>query len=127
MKALSVRQPWASLIAEGYKTIEIRSRPWQYRGPLVICSTAKPSPDAWIDGADGKRLKLPCGVAVCVVEMVDSRPLTPRDAKAAGFTWRLTKRDCEGQWAWVLANAREVKHVPVKGQLQPWDWQGEPL
>jgi len=35
-----VRQPWASLIAVGLKTIEVRSRPWAYRGPLVICATA---------------------------------------------------------------------------------------
>lgn len=35
-KALSIRQPWASLIASGHKTIE--NRTWQvgYRGPLLI-------------------------------------------------------------------------------------------
>lgn len=38
MKALSIRQPWASLIAEGHKTIETRTwAPWKgYRGPLAI-------------------------------------------------------------------------------------------
>lgn len=38
MKALSIRQPWASLVAEGHKTIELRSwEPWKgYRGPLAI-------------------------------------------------------------------------------------------
>ncbi|MEP6911795.1 MAG: ASCH domain-containing protein [bacterium] len=35
-KALSVRQPWASLIVSGLKTIEIRSWPTSYRGPLYI-------------------------------------------------------------------------------------------
>lgn len=36
MKALTVRQPWASLIAAGVKTIETRSWSTEYRGPLAI-------------------------------------------------------------------------------------------
>ena len=36
MKALTVRQPWASLIAAGVKTIETRSWSTKYRGPLAI-------------------------------------------------------------------------------------------
>lgn len=35
-RALTVRQPWASLIALGVKTIETRSWSTAYRGPLVI-------------------------------------------------------------------------------------------
>lgn len=119
MKALSVRQPWAQLIAEGIKTIEIRSRPWKYRKPLVICATAKP---VFLDD-DG--VPLPCGCAVCVVDMVDCRPLTMDDADAAYMDFE--DGACDGQWAWVLANARMVEPVPVKGQLQPWDWNGPQL
>lgn len=36
MKALTVRQPWASLIALGVKTVETRSWSTKYRGPLAI-------------------------------------------------------------------------------------------
>ena len=36
MKALSLWQPWASLIALGVKTIETRSWSTTYRGPLLI-------------------------------------------------------------------------------------------
>lgn len=36
MKALTIRQPWASLIAAGVKTIETRSWSPRYRGPLLI-------------------------------------------------------------------------------------------
>lgn len=36
MKALTIRQPWASLIAHGVKTIETRSWSTEYRGPLAI-------------------------------------------------------------------------------------------
>lgn len=36
MKALTIRQPWASLIAAGVKTIETRSWSTKYRGRLAI-------------------------------------------------------------------------------------------
>lgn len=43
MKALTIRQPWASLIAAGVKTIETRSWSTEYRGPLAIhAGKAKP-------------------------------------------------------------------------------------
>lgn len=39
MKAISLWQPWASLMQTGAKTWETRSWKTNYRGPLVICST----------------------------------------------------------------------------------------
>lgn len=36
MKAISLWQPWASLIAAGIKRIETRSWPIEWRGPLAI-------------------------------------------------------------------------------------------
>lgn len=47
MKALTIRQPWASLIAAGVKTIETRSWSTKYRGPLAI--HAGKSPRSWIE------------------------------------------------------------------------------
>jgi hypothetical protein len=41
MKALSVRQPYASAILAGVKTLEIRSWQTHYRSDLLICATAK--------------------------------------------------------------------------------------
>lgn len=36
MKALTLHEPWASLVAHGYKAIETRSWRTRYRGPLAI-------------------------------------------------------------------------------------------
>lgn len=41
MKALSLRQPWAWLVAAGYKTIETRTWSSKYRGPLLIHASGK--------------------------------------------------------------------------------------
>lgn len=39
--ALSLWQPWASLMATGAKTIETRSWATAYRGPLLICAAKR--------------------------------------------------------------------------------------
>lgn len=48
MKALTLHQPWASLVAVGVKTIETRSWSTGYRGPLAI-HAAKTAP---LDGEE---------------------------------------------------------------------------
>ena len=58
MKAVSVKQPWASLIAEGNKTIETRTWPTNYRGDLLICASKKP-----------KIEDLPVSAALCVAKI----------------------------------------------------------
>ena len=42
MKALTLHQPWASLIAVGVKTIETRSWSTKHRGPIAIHAGARP-------------------------------------------------------------------------------------
>ena len=118
MKALSVRQPFASQIVIGEKTIEWRSKPFNWRGPLVICA----SKSAIIELDNGKRL--PVGVALGIVDVVGCRPMTRKDLGAAC---------CEDYgdemygFAWELANPREVVPVPVKGIVAPWPWRGPEL
>lgn len=46
-KALSVRQPWAHLIAHGLKDIENRSWGPKHRGPLLIHASLKFDVEAW--------------------------------------------------------------------------------
>lgn len=51
IKALTIRQPWAQLIALGVKTIETRSWSTRYRGPLAIhAGTSRPKCSQWEDG-----------------------------------------------------------------------------
>lgn len=57
MRAVTVHQPWATLIAIGAKTIETRSWATRYRGPLAIHAAAYGrSVTRW--GADGTRTTL---------------------------------------------------------------------
>lgn len=47
--ALSLKQPWAALLAHGLKTIEVRRWPTARRGPVLIHAARIPDerPEAW--------------------------------------------------------------------------------
>lgn len=97
-KAISIRQPHAGRILRCEKTIEVRSWPTNYRGPLLICASLKPTGQG------------PVGVALCEVDLIDCRPYVAPDDDAAAC--------CEGEgFAFVLANVRPVTPFAVKGRL----------
>ena len=99
-RVLTVRQPWASLIALGVKTIETRSWRTDYRGPLVIhagklwptpvaewqvpadrsSTVGAPCVERLADAADPvsrrwEMLHTPLGAVVAVVDLVDVVPI----------------------------------------------------
>lgn len=88
MKALSVKQPYASQIAHGFKRFEYRSWKTNHRGPLAIVASKS-------DDYEGD---LPRACVVCVVDVVDC----VEDKINKGYIW-------------CLANARHTRHDPIKG------------
>lgn len=103
MKGLSVREPFASLIADGRKSIETRTWYTSYRGPLLICASAKPK----IHKA---------GYAVCIVTVFDVRKMHTDDAGAAMCDY------IPGLYAWVLTNLHSfTRPMPAKGARSLWD------
>ena len=111
MKALSLRQPYASLIAIGKKTIETRYWATAYRGPLLIVSSkGKVYKDVPYHGLFN--LKLLFGMALAVVELIDCRPMKKEDEKSAIISYDPLL------FAWVLSDIKKIKPFPVKGQLK---------
>jgi hypothetical protein len=49
MHALSLKQPWATLLVHGLKTVEVRHWPTARRGPVLIhaARVSDPRPEAW--------------------------------------------------------------------------------
>jgi len=90
IKAISLHQPWASMIAQGSKTIETRTWPTDHRGDLLIVSTLSPEMPGFL-----------CGYALCVVNLIDCRKMTIED-RGARVKWR------PDLWAWVLRDVRPV-------------------
>jgi hypothetical protein len=102
VKALSVKQPWANMIALGEKTIETRTWATPYRGQLLIVSSREP------------RIA-PAGFALAVALLDDCRPMTRRDERAACCPVYPKAH------AWVLRDIRKIEPIPARGALGVFD------
>lgn len=107
-KALTVKQPYANKIATGEKQIELRAQYTNYRGILMICSSAK---------------KGVPGVTIATVELFDVNPiseLTDEEIKLTcvpkdNLYWKKAK------YAWYFREPIKMINFPVKGQLGIWN------
>lgn len=118
MMALSLWQPWATLIAIGSKQFETRSWKTSYRGPLVIHAAKRyKSQERQLSqsGAFGFCLKkagykphlLPTGVFVAIVDLLD---IVPTETIAPYLKWPeyVFGDYTAGRFAWRLGNIRPV-------------------
>lgn len=116
MKALSVKQPWASFIVTGEKTVECRTWPTKYRGELLICSSKG---DDYLDYTDQgleEDMLVPGGMALGVVELQDCRRMTREDIEGACLPEEWEEDALKG-FAWHLKPLYEIIPVPAKGKL----------
>jgi hypothetical protein len=119
MKILSIRQPWASLIATGAKDVENRTWPTRYRGPVLIHASQRADAvtSDEIERRFGVRLPptLPVGGIVGLTEIIDC-------AKPHPSNWY-----APAHWAFVLANSRLLPFLKWKGALSLRDASAELL
>ena len=109
MKALSIHPYFVMQIFAGRKTIEVRSWETNYRGDLLICSTAKKFKDT-----------IP-GHALLVARLADVVPFAKKHVDAA----YMLPQDWEpGLYAWILEDIRPIVPIPLKGRLSLWNYDG---
>lgn len=107
-RAISVRQPYAWAITEANKDIENRTRPWRYRGWVLIHASLRWHLRKGEDFTDWHGLthpaQLPVGGIVGMAQIVDCVDRHPS-------VW------FEGPYGLVLRNQRPLPFVPCKGAL----------
>lgn len=130
MKVLSLREPFATLIKNGIKTIETRSWRTNYRGTLYIHASASK-----ITKEDMKRTDLMAltnlddlnyGNIICSCQLVDCIEMTddfieevkknkPKDYVSGFYE--------VGRYAWILKDVKPLtKPIAAKGQLGIWNF-----
>lgn len=119
MKALSLKQPFAELILQGRKKIELRKWNTKFRGEFLIHASKIP------DEVSMKEFgfnTLPAGCIVGKAELVDVKHYTNtkelmKDKKLhiASSAW--------GKYGFVLENVQRVKEIPCKGSLNFWEFK----
>ena len=117
MKALTVRQPWASHIAEARKIYETRSFPTKHRGLLAI--HAGKSTEI-IGRANANHF--PLGMVICAAQLVachrveDLEDITEEERNLGDFS--------PGRFAWELRDVvRFDPPIPARGNLGLWNWE----
>lgn len=132
MKALTIWNPWAVLIAHGEKRIETRHWPTAYRGQLAIHAGARRPTDAelsvlsrtrrdgdWRDDRIAESLAT-LGHIIAVVDLVDCKQFTPE------IIWGIERHEHfygyvdDGRWGWWLGSVRRVEPLAVRGMPGLW-------
>lgn len=127
MYALTIKNPWAWLIAQGIKRVENRSWPTAHRGPLAIHAGKTPDPldDEVLGLFESLEITIPArltyGAIVAVVNVVDCVKL---DETYDLPGWLNDDPFAFGPFVWILEDARAVKPIPWKGKLGLWEYTG---
>lgn len=138
MRALTILQPWASLIMSGEKRVENRTWSTKYRGRFYV--HAGKSREALVthqvDGVEfcrhtGQRVQdLKFGYVLGIAVLLDCLPV---DEIRAGqhdraYPWLREHQHVEGPWCWVLAeHPTHIGPWPYKGAQGLFDINGMTL
>lgn len=148
MKAITIKQPWASLIALGEKKIETRSWKTSYRGTILIHAGKGIEKSICSDEPFCSVLKqheietyndFPLGMIIAKADLIDCIEITwnnnvkciAGDEKgnviARNNEWFFGGYDCEEEkrFAWILENVKLINPIPAKGQLSLWNFKLE--
>jgi hypothetical protein len=130
MKAITLWQPWATLIAIGVKPFETRSWPTRYRGPIAIHAGKTREGlrlcEGEIDIEQALALAgyilntVPLGVVVCTANLVDV--LSTDEIAKQGSTDPFGDYS-SSRFAWHLVDIQPLDPpVPAAGKQGLWEW-----
>ncbi len=137
MKAISLWQPWASLMAFREKKNETRSWPTKYRGPLaihatasmnkesrIICNTDSKFISALAENGIGSWKELPFGAVLGHCNLIDCIPvheyLDTHSIKYKEYHFGDYRM---GRFVWVTRDfVKYEEPIPAKGAQGFWNW-----
>lgn len=139
MKAITIKQPWATLIALGLKKYETRSWATKHRGPIAIHAGKSVDFVACCEFAKileqhgyNKIEDLPTGAVIARANLVDCHKVIKQDRCKEAETDKgavITGKEYlygfyeEGRYAWRLSEVQAIEPVPAKGRLSLWNWK----
>ncbi len=116
MMALSIWQPWAWLIANGYKDIE--NRPWwtKFRGPFLIHASKTMDDCTLWELINHYQVKGIADPAAAQREIEAQRGGIVGRAVLVGCVARSGSKWFQGRYGFVIEQARPLPFVPLRGR-----------
>lgn len=129
MKAITIKQPWATLIAEGYKEYEFRTWKTKYRGDILI-HAGKGTDKKAMERFKNLNLEYPVGQIIAKAAITDciyvdeefAQKLFKKDPVV--YRGLIDKGDWDG-YGFKLENVEKIEPIEVNGKLSLWDYDYE--
>ena len=125
MKILTLKQPWATLVAEGYKKYEFRTWKTNYRGEILIHAGKGIDKDG-MKRVSKLNLEYPQSKILAKVTIKDCIELTPEKNKDIITENPLiygNKFERTG-YAWELENVEKINSESIlQGKLGLWNYE----
>ena len=127
MKVLTIREPWASLIVNGYKKYEFRSWKTNYRGKILIHTSSIIDKDM-LDRFSDYNLDYVTGAIIGEAEIVDCILIDKdfNDKLRSDNPVVYGNSNHVETYAWKLDNVKKYdKVIYTKGKLGIWNYEME--
>ena len=126
MKVLTIKQPFATLIAEGYKEYEFRTWKTKYRGEFLIHAGIGVDKKA-MEKYKHLNLEYPSGCIIAKVTLTDCIEINDESRKMLKeknnivYDHIINHTDWKG-YGFKMENIKKINPIPIKGKLSFWDY-----
>lgn len=126
MKVLTIKQPFATLIAEGYKEYEFRTWKTKYRGEFLIHAGLGVDKKA-MEKYKHLNLEYPSGCIIAKVTLTDCIEINDESRKMLKeknnivYDHIIKHTDWKG-YGFKMENVTKINPIPIKGKLSFWDY-----
>ncbi len=127
MKAITIKQPFASLIAAGLKEYEFRTWKTKYRGEILI-HAGKGVDKKAMKKFEKYSLEYPSGCVIAKVNLSDCIKVDDelrkilKEKNPMVYSSMIKHTEWEG-YAFKIENVEKIKPIPAKGKLGIWEFE----
>lgn len=129
MKVITIKQPFASLIAGGYKKYEFRTWKTKYRGDILI-HAGKGIDKAAMKKFETLNLTYPTGCIIAKAKLSDCVFIDSdmkqklKQENSLVYSGVVNDDDWEG-YGFYLENIEKIDPISINGKLSLWDYPYE--
>ena len=126
MKVITIKQPWATLIAKGYKKYEFRTWKCNYRGDILIHAGKGIDKEA-VKRFECYNLEYPTGCIIAKATMSDCIEVTEKFRRKRKKDNELVYRGIQDRnwngYGFKMDNVEEINPIEINGQLGLWNYE----
>lgn len=123
MKVITLKQPWASLVANGYKKYEFRSWKLNHRGDILIHAGKAIDKDA-MEQVKNLNLEYPNSKILAIVHIDDCIKLDENiNKQICAENYQVYGNKNRTGYAWKLSNIRKIENTDIiSGKQGIWNY-----